>query len=90
MIFLKENAAEDISRSRCRKITKICQNVQNNIPYATSDADFEFRAEKILFKKKTKRFLDFTPWNTFFRKSTPLIVHILVSLTLSHKLISFI
>ena len=60
VIFLTENGAEDISRSRCRKTIKICQNVQNNILYGMSEADFEFRAGKILFKKKTL-FFDFTP-----------------------------
>ena len=60
VIFFKENAAEDISRCRCRKIIKICQNVQNNIPYGTSDVDFEFKAGNILFFKKIL-FFDFTP-----------------------------
>ena len=58
--FFKENGAEDISRCRCGKIIKICQDVQNNIPYAMSEADFEFRAGTILFFKK-RRFFDFTP-----------------------------
>ena len=60
VLFLTENAAEDISRSTCRKNIKICQNVQNNILYGMSEADFEFSAGKILFFKKTL-FSDFTP-----------------------------
>ena len=54
VIFLKENGAEDILISKCRKIINICQNVQNNIPYAMSEGCFEFRGGNI--KKKLFRF----------------------------------
>ena len=64
VISLTENGAEDISRSKCRKTIKICQNVQNNILYAMSEADFEFRTGNILFKKK--RFFSILPPETQF------------------------
>ena len=61
VIFLKENGAEDILISKCRKIINICQNVQNNIPYAMSEGCFEFRGGNI--KKKTFSIL---PHETYF------------------------